>query len=315
MCFACRQGPLLARLAKGHAESRLRVRVPPLTQKLLLPGHRLGYTSAVADDFVARGFIVDAFAERPFTGNPAAVVLLDAPGDSQWMQSVAAEFNLSETAFIEPARPDGVRPLRWFTPRDEVDLCGHATLASGHILRGRQRFTTRSGELVTIASNEGWVEMDFPADPPQPYTPDDDLVGALGGITPTRSGRGRDDVLVELSSGQQVRDLKPDLEKIAAISQIPGKKFRGVIVTAPGDRERIDFVSRCFYPALGVPEDPVTGSAHCALACWWGKRLGSTALVGEQASSRGGLVRVTLNNSRVGLQGKAIKIAETRLLV
>lgn len=256
-----------------------------------------------------RGFIVDAFTQNAFGGNPAAVVLLEQPADDDWMQHVAAEFNLSETAFVEPEGDDGIRPLRWFTPGAEVDLCGHATLATGHVLGGAQLFMTRSGELRTSAQADGWIEMDFPDDVTRPYTVDNDLTLALNGTAPERAGRGVSDVLVELRSGEQVRTLKPDLDRIRSIPA------RGVIVTAPGDREGVDFVSRCFYPAVGIPEDPVTGSAHCTLACWWSDRLDRSKLVGEQASRRGGVVQAEVRNDRVVLRGQAVTIARTELLV
>ena len=258
-----------------------------------------------------QGFIVDAFTGTAFSGNPAAVVLLENHAPDEWMQHVAAEFNLSETAFVSPANDGGVRTLRWFTPTVEVDLCGHATLAAGHVLGGAQIFMTRSGELRTVQEDD-WVEMDFPSDNFTPVSIEDDtlsLIQALGGVTPVRAARGTADLLVELSSGKQVRNLVPDMNLLRSLP------VRGIIVTAPGDREGIDFVSRCFYPAVGVPEDPVTGSAHCTLACWWSMRLGHSKLVGEQASSRGGVVRVEAKSDRVILRGQAVTVARTEILV
>ncbi|WP_020416912.1 PhzF family phenazine biosynthesis protein [Amycolatopsis sp. ATCC 39116] len=247
--------------------------------------------------------IVDSFTGTPFAGNPAGVVLLDEPADPAWMQSVAAELRHSETAFVE-VTGDGPKPLRWFTPTVEVDLCGHATLAAGHVLGGEQVFTTRSGELRTRAA-DGWVSMDFPNDPPR--AADDDVLDALPGVTIAGVARGKWDILVEATDAAQVRELKPDLDVIA------GWDARCVIVTAPGDRDDVDFVSRVFGPAVGVPEDPVTGSAHCLLAPFWAEKLGRVKLVGEQASERGGIVRVLVNGDRVTLSGQAVTVVSGEL--
>ncbi|NIH78315.1 PhzF family phenazine biosynthesis protein [Amycolatopsis viridis] len=249
--------------------------------------------------------IVDAFTSTPFAGNPAGVVLLDAPAETAWMQSVAAELRHSETAFVEVSG-DGPKRLRWFTPTVEVDLCGHATLATGHVLGGEQVFTTRSGELRTRADG-GWVSMDFPHDPPRPAA--DDVLGALPGVTVTSVARGKWDILVEVADAAEVRGLKPDLDVVA------GWDARCVIVTAPGDRDDVDFVSRVFGPAVGVPEDPVTGSAHCLLAPHWAGKLGRDELVGEQASERGGIVRVRLDGDRVTLSGQAVTVLSGELHV
>ncbi|MDQ0378927.1 PhzF family phenazine biosynthesis protein [Amycolatopsis thermophila] len=249
--------------------------------------------------------IVDAFTGTPFAGNPAGVVLLDEPAETAWMQSVAAELRHSETAFVEVSG-DGPKSLRWFTPAVEVDLCGHATLATGHVLGGEQVFTTRSGELRTRAE-DGWVSMDFPSDPPR--SADDDVLDALAGVTIEGVARGRWDILVEVAHATQVRELKPDLDVIA------GWDARCLVVTAPGDHDEADFVSRVFGPAVGVPEDPVTGSAHCLLAPYWADRLGRTELVGEQASERGGIVRVLLNGDRVTLSGQAVTVVSGELHV
>ncbi len=262
-------------------------------------------------------FVVDAFTERVFGGNPAGVVLLDGPRGEQWMQAVAAELKHAETAFAEPPDPTGVRPLRWFTPTTEVDLCGHATLAAAHVLGGSQRFRTRSGVLTCTAAGDGRVEMDFPADPPAPAADDglwSALATALPGVTIRAVARGISDVLVEAESAAEVRWVRPDFP---AITAVPG---RGVIVTAamdgasadgdPGEAagNGADFVSRCFYPSAGVDEDAVTGSAHCTLGCWWSPRLGRAVLTGEQASPRGGLVRLTLRGDRVALAGRAVTV-------
>ncbi|MDR7301515.1 PhzF family phenazine biosynthesis protein [Haloactinomyces albus] len=260
-------------------------------------------------------YVVDAFTDRAFGGNPAGVVVLDAPADPAWMQSVAAEFKHAETAFVvvggsEDGFGNGpaeqAKPLRWFTPTTEVDLCGHATLATAHVLGGSQRFDTRSGELSCTVTHDGMVEMDFPRIPSQPTRAPDEVTAGLPGVTVEHIARGEFDLLVQAASATEVRALQADLDLLA---RIPA---RAVIVTAPGDRADIDFVSRVFAPGVGIPEDPVTGSAHCALAPWWSAALGRTAegaeLVGEQASARGGLVRMTLRGSRVGLAGQAVTV-------
>jgi predicted PhzF superfamily epimerase YddE/YHI9 len=249
-----------------------------------------------------RLYIVDAFTDTPFAGNPAGVVLLDAPADPGWMQSVAAELKHSETAFVEISG-DGPKPLRWFTPATEVDLCGHATLATAHVLGGEQTFTTRSGELRCWAE-DGWVSMDFPADVPVETAVDVGLPA-----DPEWVARGVSDILVVVGDAAQVRDLKPDLEAWAKLDA------RCVIVTAPGDVDGIDFVSRVFGPAVGVDEDPVTGSAHCTLVPYWARRLERDKLVGEQASERGGIVRMTLEGERVRLAGQAVTVSSGELLV
>jgi predicted PhzF superfamily epimerase YddE/YHI9 len=247
--------------------------------------------------------LVDAFAEVAFAGNTAAVVLLDAPADPGWMQSVAAEFKHSETAFVEAAA-EGAKPLRWFTPSTEVDLCGHATLATAHVLGGEQVFSTRSGEL-TCRSADGWVSMDFPADPPAPTTAD--LGSTLPGTTVEHIARGVSDLLVVVAEEAQVRDLEPDIDGLGGLG------VRCVIVTARSHGGEFDFVSRVFGASVGVGEDPVTGSAHCTLASYWGERLGRTELVGRQVSSRGGTVRMTLEGERVRLAGQAVTVATGEL--
>jgi predicted PhzF superfamily epimerase YddE/YHI9 len=252
-------------------------------------------------------FQVDAFADRPFGGNPAAVCLLDAPAPDGWMRDVAAEMNLSETAFAW--REGDARRLRWFTPRVEVDLCGHATLATAHVLFARgetgARFLTRSGELVA-ARRGGWIELDFPALPVRETTPPAGLAAALG-AAPVAVGESRFDCVVELESEEVVRGLRPDFAALAALDA------RGVIVTSRG--AKYDFVSRCFFPGVGIDEDPVTGSAHCALAPYWAERLGRSEMTGYQASARGGVVRVRLAPDRVFLSGRAVTVLEGRLVV
>jgi len=277
-------------------------------------------------------FHVDAFADRPFTGNPAAVCLLSEPPDDAWLQSVAAEMNLSETAFLLPHHEDGWT-LRWFTPTVEVDLCGHATLASAHVLwalglvpAGDQaRFHTRSGLLTADraqgATDDGgeegetWIWLDFPATPAEPWPVPVGLDEALG-VTPLVTARTRFDLLVEVADEAQVRGLRPDVTRLARAT--PSE--RGVLVTAPASRDGYDFVSRFFAPQSGVDEDPVTGSAHCALAPYWTERLGrdrGDELVGYQASARGGIVRVRMagGGERVRLGGQAITVLQGELEV
>ncbi|CAL2070304.1 PhzF family phenazine biosynthesis protein [Streptomyces murinus] len=250
-------------------------------------------------------FVVDAFAKRPFTGNPAAVCLLEEPRDEGWMQALAREMNLSETAFVT-ARDAGYE-LRWFTPAKEVDLCGHATLASAHVLwqRGfREReidFHTRSG-LLTVSREQREIVMRFPAERAVATEPPAGLCEALG-VDPVWIGRNRFDYLVEVADAEVVADLKPDF---AALAGIP---TRGVMVTAPGgSHSEFDFVSRFFAPAYGVDEDPVTGSAHCCLGPYWADRLGRAELWGYQMSRRGGTVHVTVLDDHVLLGGTAVTI-------
>ncbi|MBB4636067.1 PhzF family phenazine biosynthesis protein [Longimicrobium terrae] len=255
---------------------------------------------------------VDAFADRMFSGNPAAVCLLDAPRDAAWMQSVAIEMNLSETAFLEPRGDEW--GLRWFTPAVEVDLCGHATLASAHVLwqdghlpeSATARFHTRSG-LLTAQRDGEWISMDFPAKPSQPSPAPDGLAEALG-AEPVAIVRSHFDFVVELESEAVVRGLRPDQARLA------GVEARGVIVTARGENGEYDFVSRFFAPRVGVPEDPVTGSAHCALAPYWAARLGRERMTGYQASARGGVVRVRVEGDRVHLGGQAITVMRGALV-
>ena len=256
---------------------------------------------------------VDAFADRAFTGNPAAVCILPAPREEGWMRSVAAEMNLSETAFLH-AEEDGWR-LRWFTPEVEVALCGHATLATAHVLweDGHlaedevARFHTKSGLLTARRAGE-WIELDFPAKPILDAPAPDGLAAALG-VEPVYVGRSHFDVLVEVASEAEVRALNPDVGRLAAV------EARGVIVTArAGGGAGYDFVSRFFAPRVGVAEDPVTGSAHCVLAPYWAAKLGRDELVGFQASRRGGTVRVRAAGDRVHLGGRAITILRGELV-
>lgn len=255
---------------------------------------------------------VDAFTDAPFTGNPAAVCLLEEPRDAAWMQAVAGEMNLSETAFLR-RRPDGAFDLRWFTPTVEVDLCGHATLAAAHVLRergvcaagGEARFHTRSGVLAA-RRRDGWIALDFPAVPDRPAAPPPGLIEALG-CAPRYLGRSRFDYLAELGSEAEVRGLRPDLHRLRAVDT------RGVIVTARAATSGFDFVSRFFAPAAGVDEDPVTGSAHCCLGPYWRPRLGKDELTAWQASARGGVVRVRVGGERVELLGRAVTVFTAEL--
>jgi PhzF family phenazine biosynthesis protein len=252
--------------------------------------------------------VVDAFASAPFQGNPAAVCVLEEARESGWMQRVAAELNLSETAFLMRG-DDGGWGLRWFTPGTEVELCGHATLAAAHVLweTGRlfpaeaARFDTRSGRLTCRRGESGEVTMDFPARPAVATSMPEGLGAALGSDV-RWCGRSVDDLLVELPHATTVRGLVPDL---VALGLLP---VRGVIVTAASDVSEYDFVSRFFGPALGVPEDPVTGSAHCTLGTYWAARLGRDRLRGWQASRRGGSVSVKVAGDRVELSGPAVTV-------
>ncbi len=258
---------------------------------------------------------VDAFAGRPFHGNPAGVCVLPAPADDAWMQRVAAEMNLSETAFLVRRSGAAAFELRWFTPAVEVDLCGHATLASAHVLWERGHlppgetvvFHTKSGPLTARQDAGGWIVMDFPAEPDAPVSPSPALVEVLG-ARPRYAGRNRRDLIVELDDEAAVRGLAPDLP---ALARLP---VRGLIVTAAADGD-YDFVSRFFAPAVGIPEDPVTGSAHCCLGPFWQRRRGKAALIGYQASPRGGVVRVRVVGDRVELAGRAVTVMEATLLV
>jgi PhzF family phenazine biosynthesis protein len=257
-------------------------------------------------------FHVDAFADRPFTGNPAAVCLLERPAEEAWMRQVAAEMNLSETAFVCPGAD--AYSLRWFTPTVEVALCGHATLASAHVLweTGRlrpeqpARFTTLSG-LLTVTQTETGIDMDFPAKPIEPAAAPPELARALG-VPLQEVGKNGMDYLVRVESEAVLRGLKPDLHLLA---QLP---VRGVIVTSRATTPGFDFVSRFFAPASGVNEDPVTGSAHTALGPFWRTRLGKDEFRAYQASARGGVVGVRVCGERVVLSGRAVTVLRGELL-
>ena len=255
---------------------------------------------------------VDAFADRPFAGNPAAVCVLESPRPDDWMQAVALEMNLSETAFLVP-EGDGYR-LRWFTPNVEVDLCGHATLASAHVLwedgllpaDAQARFLTRSGRLSATMA-DGWITLDFPATPAERPVDAGPVAEALG-VPVSAAWANRFDVLAEVESEAVVRSLSPDFGLVGAIPA------RGLIVTARADSPGFDFVSRFFGPQSGVPEDPVTGSSHCFLGPHWGSKLGRSEMVGYQASRRGGVVRVRLEGDRVLLGGQAVTVLRGELV-
>jgi len=251
--------------------------------------------------------LIDAYAAAPFSGNPAGVCLLDGPRPDAWMQQVAREMQQAETAFL--LREGADFRLRWFTPSVEVDLCGHATLASAHFLwtegqvqpEDAVRFHTRSGPLIASRSGE-LIVLDFPATPAQPAQSPPGLLAALGVSGPAEVLRSRFDYLVVLEDPAALRALAPDFRELAALAT------RGVIVTAPSDLPEADFLSRFFAPAVGVNEDPVTGSAHCALAPYWTGRLGRAELIGYQASARGGVVRVEQAGERVRLAGRAVTV-------
>ncbi|MFJ6573579.1 PhzF family phenazine biosynthesis protein [Streptomyces sp. NPDC091292] len=281
--------------------------------------------------------IVDAFTDRPFAGNPAGVLLLDtpesptAPGtqlpvangsfpDDTWLQRVAAEVNHAETAFAHPLPPGSEADwaLRWFTPVTEVDLCGHATLATAHVLRstgaatGPVRFATRSGVLVAEAHDDGTITLDFPTAPLTEVGVPEGVAEALGAVPLSAHDTGPHlgDLLVELADEQTVRGLAPDIRALVRHSE------RGIIATALADDPSggYDFVSRGFFPRVGIDEDPVTGSAHTALAPFWSHRLDRPALTGLQTSARTGLVRTRLRGDRTLLTGHAVTVIEGELL-
>ncbi|CAM5377311.1 PhzF family phenazine biosynthesis protein [Streptomyces narbonensis] len=260
--------------------------------------------------------IVDAFTDQPFSGNPAGVLLLDSFPEDAWLQKVAAEVNLSETAFAHPLPAGGEADwaLRWFTPTTEVDMCGHATLATAHVLHttgtasGTVRFATRSGVLSATAAADGTITMDFPTSTLAPLPVPDGLEKALGtevvAVHDTAAHVG--DLVVEVRDEATVRALAPDFAALKGLSS------RGVIATAAAeDPDRgYDFVSRGFFPAVGIDEDPVTGSAHTALAPYWSARFGRDELTGFQGGARTGLVRTRLRGDRTLLTGHAVTVIE-----
>lgn len=256
---------------------------------------------------------VDAFTKVPFTGNPAAVCVLPEWKPDEWLRHVAREMNLSETAFL--VRRDGEFDLRWLTPSVEVDLCGHATVASAHVLwedghlpsDAQARFHTRSG-LLTADRRGDWIELDFPLKKAVAADAPPSLLRALGVVAPVAVMKNVFDYLIEVESEAELRQLEPDH---AALRQIP---VRGVIVTARAASPAFDFVSRFFGPASGIDEDPVTGSAHTALGPYWGAKLGKTEMVAYQASARGGVVRLRLAGERIVLGGQAVTVTQAMLL-
>jgi PhzF family phenazine biosynthesis protein len=265
-------------------------------------------------------FTVDAFTAAPFAGNPAAVCPLPAPADEPWMRAVAREMNLSETAFVSPRGPAAPEEfaLRWFTPAVEVALCGHATVAAAHVLweTGRVpgdraiRFHTKSGVLTARRDDGrdgGWIELDFPAKPPEAAGAPPALVEALG-VTPVWVGQNRMDYLLELESEEAVRKVDPDFRLLKSLP------VRGVIVTARSHSPEFDFVSRFFAPGAGIDEDPVTGSAHCCLGPYWQRRLGKPDFLARQVSARGGVVRVNCRGERVLLGGQAVTVLRGELV-
>lgn len=254
---------------------------------------------------------IDAFTSDAFKGNPAAVCFMDGARDDQWMANVAAEMNLAETAFL--TRRDNDWDLRWFTPAVEVDLCGHATLASAHAIWSESvssddvlRFHTRSG-VLTAKHDGDMIELDFPAKRSEPIAAPAGLLDALGVSSATYVGRNQFDYIVELPSEAELHALKPDH---GVLRQLP---VRGVIVTARGTGE-YDFISRFFAPGSGIDEDPVTGSSHCCLTPYWSERLGKTEMNAYQASPRGGAIRVRLDGDRVKLAGHAVTVLRGELL-
>ncbi len=257
-------------------------------------------------------FQVDAFTDQPFAGNPAGVCILPGPADEKWMQNVAGEMNLSETAFLYRQKDNF--NLRWFTPTVEVDLCGHATLASAHILwqnkhlmpHQQVRFETRSG-LLTAEHAADWIELNFPSEPAETVAEPDGLVDALG-VSATYVGQNRFSYLVEVDSAESVRSLRPDFAKLNSISN------KGFNVTSRSDRKEYDFISRFFAPGFGINEDPVTGSAHCCLGPYWAKKLGENDFTAYQASPRGGVVRVRVEDQRIILGGQAVTVLHGTLL-
>lgn len=256
---------------------------------------------------------IDAFTDRPFAGNPAGVCLLPNPVDDHLMQNIAMEMNLAETAFLVRRGDDF--DLRWFTPALEVDLCGHATLASAHMLwetgvlteDDTARFHTRSGLLSARLLKEG-IELDFPAQPMERCSPPEALIEALG-FVPFDVGFNGSDYLVVAESEEAVRTLTPDFNTLKGVT------MRGAIVTARSENGSVDFISRFFAPGAGIDEDPVTGSAHCCLGPYWGGRMKKTQLVGHQVSQRGGIVQIRLEGDRVFLIGQAVTVLEGKLRV
>ena len=252
---------------------------------------------------------VDAFTNKAFSGNPAGVCILPSPADEQWMQNIAAEMNLAETAFLHPEK--GGYRLRWFTPTTEEELCGHATLASAHILwqkgilkNGQEaHFYTRSGLLAAKRAGN-WIVLDFPAEPPKPVSPPVELTNCLPGLDFLYVGRNRLDYLVELEDESILRSFNPKFHLMVKLPR------RGLIITCKSTTSPYDFISRFFAPHDGIDEDPVTGSAHCCLGPYWSERLGKLEMMAYQASRRGGELRVEVRGERVILWGQAVTVLQ-----
>ncbi|SNT63021.1 phenazine biosynthesis protein PhzF family [Streptosporangium subroseum] len=262
-----------------------------------------------------RIYTVDSFTNQFFKGNPAGVCVLGNPVPDAWMQSLAAEMRHSETAFLLGGEDGEPYSLRWFTPSVEVALCGHATLATAHVLYSTEtvpetlEFSTKSGILSTTRDKSGLITMDFPVKVLREVSPPSGLIEALG-VKPLWTGKNVWDYLVEVESEEAVRAVSPDFRALEAVDA------RGIIVTARASQSSdADYVSRFFAPRVGVPEDPVTGSAHCALAPYWSGKLGSDALVGAQLSERGGVVHTTMRGDRVELAGHAVTVLSGELHV
>jgi len=263
-------------------------------------------------------FVVDAFADGPFRGNPAAVVLLESDDtfDDGWMQAVAAEMKHSETAYLRPRGGDF--ELRWFTPEVEVDLCGHATLASAHVLYETQRlahngtavFGTRGGELQASREPDGAVRLNFPTAPPEPCDAPAGLLDALGVAKAESLRTAGEFFMLVVPDAAIVRGLTPDYHALGELADV-----RGVYVTAVGDDDKHDIVSRCFAPRVGIDEDPVTGSMHCVLSAYWCERLQTFELEAHQASARGGSMHVRLEGERTVLIGHAVTVLRGELVV
>ncbi len=265
-----------------------------------------------------RIFQVDAFADEAFSGNPAAICLLDRFASDDWMQNVAMEMNLSETAFVVPRSTVGHFDLRWFTPAVEVDLCGHATLAAVHVLAQQGLvpatesvdFFTRSGQL-SCGLCGGLITLDFPASPLERVA-DAEVIATIKNAFPEKVldvQRTAFDMLVRFKDADAIRNLAPNYQDISMVDA------RGVMVTAASDTDGSDFVSRFFAPRSGINEDPVTGSAHCSLAPYWSRELGKTKLVGFQSSPRGGIVECEVVGNRVRLSGRAVTVSEGHLML
>lgn len=271
---------------------------------------------AASDNRIRQSIIqVDAFTDKPFAGNPAAVCVSELPLADPLMQQIATEMNLSETAFLYPLEAPGDYSLRWFTPIAEIDLCGHATLASAHVLWTEgylsvdvtARFQTKSGEL--LASRQGnLIQMDFPAQPVYDAPISAAMVAAMNHADIVHGARNEVNYLVELRSHHAVANLTPDLDKIAKLP------YQGVIVTSIGDSP-YDFVSRYFVPAMGIPEDPVTGSSHCSLGPYWQAKLGKNKMLAYQASARGGELQVECTPDRIYISGQAVTVVRGELLI